>query len=99
MYQYIFTGSNWKTCITFSLPFMALGKGKKIKNVLVTPNTVCTYKNRKKMVQVGNVIYNMQQKLSNNTGEQQSFYSNYIESIGIQRHLQIDITRILLKTY
>ena len=23
MYQYIFTGSNWKTCITFSLPFMA----------------------------------------------------------------------------
>ena len=44
MYQYIFTGSNWKTCITFSLPFMALGKGKKIKNVIVTPNTVCTDK-------------------------------------------------------
>ena len=94
MYQYIFTGSNWKTCITFSLPFMALGKGKKIKNVLVTPNTVCTNKKRKKMVQVGKVIYNMQQKLSNNTGEQQSFYSNYIESTGIQRHLQIDITRM-----
>ena len=44
MYQYIFTGSNWKTCITFSLPFMALGKGKMIKNILVTPNTVCTDK-------------------------------------------------------
>ena len=51
------------------------------------------------MVQVGKVIYNMQQKLSNNTGEQQSFYSNYIESIGIQRHLQIDITGILLKIH
>ena len=44
MYQYIFTGSNWKTCITFSLPFMALGKGKMIKNILVTPNTVCADK-------------------------------------------------------
>ena len=27
-------GETGKTCITFSLPFMALGKGKMIKNVL-----------------------------------------------------------------